>query len=271
MGLHAMEIQMVRGNAVDELTTFPELKFVAESLDVAVSTHTPYYIDLLGSEYMVNKSMEMINYAGYVGNQIGAAHVVTHCGPYGGNTPRESMEILVPRLRELRDNYIMNHAIPRIALETAGRKDVFGSLREIVEVCSRVHNIVPVLNWAHMHARGNRWFTQRENFKKVLDFVENHLGLKHFYTHFSGVAYYKSGQERHYTPIKRGDMKFEHLAEVVLENDYSITFISDSPLLEHDAMYMKVILERVEVRRQEKLARVRAAQQMKETRRVSIS
>lgn len=271
MGLHAMEIQMVRGKSVDELPSFSELKIVAESLDVMVSIHTPYYIDLLGTDYMVNKSMEMINYAGYVGDQIGARYIVTHVGPYGDYNSRDAIEVVVERLRSLRDNYWLNHAMPSIAIETAGPKEVFGSLREVAEVCARVHNVHPVINWAHLHARGNRWLSSRDNYRKVMGFLEDQLGLKHFYTHFSGVAYYDSGQERHYTPIKRGDMKFEHLAEVILENGYSITLISDSPLLEHDAMYMKVILERVEVKRQEKIAKAKAAQQMKETRRVSIS
>ncbi|MEK6851180.1 MAG: endonuclease IV, partial [Candidatus Thermoplasmatota archaeon] len=42
-----------------------------------------------------------------------------------------------------------------------------------------------------------------------------------------------------------GDLRFEPLAECLLDNDYDLTLISSSPLLEHDAMYMKVILERV--------------------------
>ena len=77
------------------------------------------------------------------------------------------------------------------------------------------------------------------------------------------------GNERHYSPIKKGELKFEYLAEVILEGNYDVSIISDSPLMEHDAMYMKLILERVESRRQERNARKEASEQIKKSRRAS--
>ena len=74
------------------------------------------------------------------------------------------------------------------------------------------------------------------------------------YGHFSGVEYEK-GSEKRYTPIKKGDLKFEPLAECLLDNDINFTMISGSPLLEHDAMYMKMILERVLTRKELKAKR----------------
>ncbi len=62
---------------------------------------------------------------------------------------------------------------------------------------------------------------------------------------------------------KKGEIKFEYLAEAILENDYNVIVISDSPLMEHDAMYMKLITERVEARRQERMARREAADKIK--------
>ena len=106
----------------------------------------------------------------------------------------------------------------------------------------------------------------RDSFKRVFDFFESSLGLKKFYTHFSGVEFDTEGNERHYSPIKKGEIKFEYLAEVILENDYNVITISDSPLMEHDAMYMKLIMERVEARRQERTARREASEKIKESR-----
>ena len=103
----------------------------------------------------------------------------------------------------------------------------------------------------------------------VFDFFENSLGLKKFYTHFSGVEFDTEGNERHYSPIKKGEIKFEYLAEVILENDYNVITSSDSPLLEDDAMYMKLIMERVEARRQERMARREASEKIKESRKAA--
>ena len=48
------------------------------------------------------------------------------------------------------------------------------------------------------------------------------------------------GNALHYTQIKKSDLKFEPFAEFLAEEGdwLDITIISDSPLLEHDAMYM---------------------------------
>jgi deoxyribonuclease-4 len=48
------------------------------------------------------------------------------------------------------------------------------------------------------------------------------------------------GNAIHYTQIKKSDLKFEPFAEYLAEEGdwLDITIISDSPLLEHDAMYM---------------------------------
>jgi deoxyribonuclease-4 len=48
------------------------------------------------------------------------------------------------------------------------------------------------------------------------------------------------GNALHYTQIKKSDLKFEPFAEYLAEEGdwLDITIISDSPLLEHDAMYM---------------------------------
>ncbi|MGB1797627.1 MAG: hypothetical protein ACPHJ5_06970, partial [Candidatus Thalassarchaeaceae archaeon] len=64
-------------------------------------------------------------------------------------------------------------------------------------------------------------------------------GGKTFYCHFAGVEH-RMGNAQHYTQIKKSDLKFEPFAEYLAEEGdwMDITIISDSPLLEHDAMYM---------------------------------
>jgi len=72
------------------------------------------------------------------------------------------------------------------------------------------------------------------------------------YLNFSGVEFYGPGESR-LTPIKRGLVRFDPLAELLAERDYDVSVISSSPLLEHDAMYMKLLYERALARRWTKL------------------
>ncbi len=84
LGLHCMEIQLVRGKYVDELEDFEELGEIAQSLDIHMAIHAPYYMDFLGIGYMRNKLKKFLEFAGEVGNQIGAGNVVIYIGSYHG-------------------------------------------------------------------------------------------------------------------------------------------------------------------------------------------
>ncbi len=55
-----MEIQLVRGKYVDELEDFEELGEIAQSLDIHMAIHAPYYMDFLGNGYMRNKSKKFL-------------------------------------------------------------------------------------------------------------------------------------------------------------------------------------------------------------------
>lgn len=269
LGLQSMEIQLVRGKAIKELEDFEELGEIAKSLNIHMAIHGPYYMDLLGKKEEVERGLELLDFAGEVGTKIGARKVITHIGMYRDLDSNEAIEKLIPILRKVRDSYFRKRYSTRLAIEVAGKRELFGSVREIIEICHRVKGIELVINWPHLHARGNRWLNDRESFRRVFKFVEDSLGKGEIYSHFSGVEFDKDGNERHYSPIKKGELKFEYLAEVILENEYDVNIISDSPLMEHDAMYMKLILERVESRRQERNARKEASEQIKKSRRAS--
>ena len=53
------------------------------------------------------------------------------------------------------------------------------------------------------------------------------------------------GNELRLTPIKKGDLKFDLLGDCLADSRPEATIISSSPLLEHDAMYMRIIYERM--------------------------
>jgi len=95
------------------------------------------------------------------------------------------------------------------------------------------------LNMAHIHARGHGRMKTSEDYAELFDQVRETYGGKTFYCHFAGVEH-RMGNAQHYTQIKKSDLKFEPFAEYLAEEGdwMDITIISDSPLLEHDAMYM---------------------------------
>jgi deoxyribonuclease-4 len=254
--LNAMEIQLVRGVG-QKIENAEEIASLAEELDIQLSVHTPYYMDLISSTEGIERSLENIKWAGILADQLGAEVVNTHVGLYGKKSKKESMEIVVKNVRYLRNWYKKQKLKPKIGLETSGKQKVFGSLDEILNVCKRVTGAVPVLNFAHLHAYEGGTLKKKENFQEIFEKTEKLLKTKTFYTHFSGVEH-DDGNKKRCTPIKKGDMRFDPLADCILDNDdYELTIISGSPLLEHDAMYMKVILDRVQQKREAKAKKLK--------------
>jgi len=151
----------------------------------------------------------------------------------------------------------MKHGTPsKIGVETSGRQELWGSLEEVLEVVNHVEGTVPVLNIAHIHARGHGRMRTSEDYGELFDQVRETIGTKEFYCHFSGVEH-RTGNAMHYTQIKKSDLNFEPLAEFIVEDGgwLDITLISDSPLLEHDAMYMMQNIEKSRHRQLERKAR----------------
>lgn len=220
-----------------------ELGAMARELDVKLSIHTPYYMDMVSDGELCWKSMDAIRWGGLIANELGADVVVTHIGLYDAVSERTAMNRVSQRIADLVKWY-RRHAIrAKIGLEVSGRTEIFGSVPEILSLCRRIRGTAPVINFAHIHAREFGGLKEPEDFVRVFERIGKvYSGA--FYVHFSGVEH-EGGNEKRYTPIKKGDLRFEPLAEALIEENYDLTVISSSPLLEHDAMYMKVILERV--------------------------
>ncbi len=260
--LNAIEVQLVRAVGQDR-ENLEEIGKLAEELDVSMSVHTPYYMDLLGDENCLTRSVENIQWSAVLADRMGANIVATHIGLYGEQGKRDALERATEQIRSLRDWMRKKGLTCHLGLETSGRKQVFGSLEEILYIVRRVEDIEPVLNFAHIHSLNYGSLKHKEDFQAVFDKVAAVTGEMTFYTHFSGVIH-EEGDKKRSAPIKKGDMSFEPLADCILDNnDMDVTIISSSPLMEHDAMYMKVILDRVQLKRSAKAAREARAKRRK--------
>jgi len=225
-----------------------QTKALARALDVDLTLHAPYYVDFFGSSDAREQSTRQIQWAGVLAHGLGGRLTVTHLGFYGGGPRADSVQELTQIVTDLAAwLQKFSHGSVRLAIEPSGHPDVFGSREEVLELCRRVKGTVPVLNVPHLAARERTTFDTPEALEPVVkEFVAATSGP--LYLHFSGVEFYGPGEFR-LTPIKRGQVRFDPLAELLAEREYDVTVISSSPLLEHDAMYMKLLYERALTRR----------------------
>lgn len=235
-----------------------ELGQMGKEMDVQLSMHTPYYMDLASNSELTARCMDNIRWAGIMTDQMEGNLVVTHLGLAPEKTKKQAKKNITENIASIMEWWEDNKIKPLLGFETSGRQEVFGSLDEVLEMCDQIKGTVPVINFAHAHARENGSLREPADFGALLDRVRDYVG-GNFYTHFSGVEH-EGGNERRITPIKKGDLKFEPLADYLAEENPNITIISSSPLLEHDAMYMKVIYERVLTKKVAKESKVRKAE-----------
>jgi deoxyribonuclease IV len=253
--LDAIQVQFVRGIRTTEEEAL-EVGRVAREANVEVHVHAPYYTNIAGDEPNKESAFDKIISAGALADAMGARTLAIHAGLYDDAGPQVTLEKIVEGLAEILDTFKEDGINVRLGLEVAGKQALFGSLDEVIEVCRRVPGVVPILDFAHIHARTNGGLQTPEDFARVFDQVRE-FNLEHYLIHFTGVLY-ENGSERHHIPIKKGDLRFEPLVETILDRDLNVTIVSHSPILEHDAMYMKIVLDRVKERRELRAQREKA-------------
>ena len=221
-----------------------EIGDIAKRLDVSVSLHTPYYMDLGMNNELTGSCIDSIRRAATIVNALDGEIVVTSLGLYTDKMSREDTDANIEEnVSAIMDWWKENKIHPKLGIEITGHQSVYGSLEQILDLCDAVDGIVPVINFPHHHSRTNGSLMEPEDFIEVLEQVEPYC-KKGIHAAFAGVEY-SDGNERRLTPIKKGDLKFEPLAEALCTVNPEATVISSSPLLEHDAMYMRIINERV--------------------------
>src|SRR2546426_4154718 len=224
-----------------------ELGPIARELAIDLTLHAPYYMDFADVDGLAAKSMDSAVWGGLLADALQARLVVMHLGRYGDLDRTLALERVKDNLAAVRERYKAARLSPALGVEASGLQEVVGGLAELLWLAKQVKGVVPVLNFAHVHAREGGILRRPEDFAAVFDKAEK--GSEgHYHSHFSGVEH-EGGNEIRCTPIKKGDLRFEPLAECLLDKPYDVTLISSSPLLEHDAMYMRVILDRVVAKR----------------------
>ena len=273
LGLETMEVQTVRMVAPQHFEQYWQAGVLANKTDFEMNIHGPYYSELLGDKIERGRSLAKIEATLQAARTVNARHITLHTGHYGefsrGHAANEQVANvfsgLVGRVAEIWHDdedefpvfpWIKDGTPSKIGVETSGRQELWGSLEEVLEVVNHVEGTVPVLNIAHIHARGHGRMRTSEDYGELFDMVRESIGTKAFYCHFSGVEH-RTGNAMHYTQIKKSDLNFEPLAEFIVEDGgwLDITLISDSPLLEHDAMYMMQNIEKSRHKQLERKAR----------------
>ncbi|MEM3578698.1 MAG: TIM barrel protein [Candidatus Bathyarchaeia archaeon] len=250
-GLDAFEYQAVRWGAKPQIRKEDAEKFglKAKENDVLLSLHASYFINFCGDNETIEASKARLVACATAARWMQAQMVVFHPGFYGKKTPKEvladcfeALKDVVEKLKSLGVNDV------KLGPETMGKLSQLGSLDEILSLCENVEQTQPVIDWAHLHARGKGLFKTVEDFRKVVETIEKRLGtdaVKNMHCHFTKVEFTEKGEKRHHTmdEVEYGP-DFTLLAKVIAEFKLNPVIISESPVLDVDAVKMRDILKK---------------------------
>lgn len=240
LGLEAMELEFVKGVSLNERVA-KEIKQTSEELNISLSAHAPYYINLCSKdEEKAKTSKRNIYLAAKATFNCGGNIVVFHPGYYQKLRKEEAYEIAKKRLIEIKELLNSEGIKVKLGAETVGKKSAFGNLEENLKLANDV-GINVVVDFAHLHARGDYTIKSENDYRKILEIVEREHedSLKPLHVHFSEIEYNEKGEIKHLPLYTNNEPPFKELIKVLYESGIETTIICESPKLELDALEMK--------------------------------
>lgn len=249
-GLDAFEYEAVRWGKKPQIGMEEARRLGVESKqqNVWLSLHGSYFLNFCGTKSIVEDSKQRLLACATAAEWMGAHTVVFHPGVYGKRPPEVALKMCSDALREvvqkMRELGIVN---AKLGPETMGRTYQLGSLDEALSICETVEQTQLVVDWSHLHARGLGRLRTVEDYKDVVERIENRLGsesIKNLHCHFSKIEYSDKGERRHHAleEVRYGP-DFRLFAKTIIEFKMSPIVISESPIIDVDAIRMRDILK----------------------------
>ncbi len=217
LGIRACEIPFTYQVFIKKQEHMKEIKKAAEKYNIILSVHAQYWVNLNSKEKAkVEASKKRILDCCEVGEKIGAKRVVFHPGFYAGMDKETTYQNIKKQILKIQEALKKNNWKIKLAPETTGKVNVFGSIEEIVRLIKET-NCSFCIDFAHILAREKK--VDYDKIKKLFD------NEKVWHCHFSGIEYGEKGERRHKkTPKKEWEKLLENLPK-----NKKIIIINESP------------------------------------------
>ncbi len=245
LGLDAFEMEFVHGCRMKEETA-GQAGEIARKHSISLSCHGSYYLNLLSPEpEKLERTKQELLTTGAILTAAGGGRIAFHSGFYLGMPKEEAFKKMRAVFQELTQEFKDRKYTAILAPELTGKPTQFGSLDELWQLVEEIgyDKLRPTIDWSHYHARDNGFVKGKEEYVKALGLVEKKGGkkaLKSLHCHFQSVKFSIKGELSH-LPLSADTPPFRPLAEALKEFECDGTIISESPLIEADALEMKSI------------------------------
>lgn len=236
LGLEAAEVEFTYGVRMknEQAKKIGEL---AKKLDVKLSAHAPYYINLLSddkkkleaSKKRILESCERCHY-------LGAKNVVFHAAYYGNHEKEKAFEIVKKQIQEMQKTIKKNKWQVALAPETTGKISQFGDIDELLKLRKETGCFL-CIDFAHLKAR----YAGKADYPEIFERLKKEK-LTDLHCHFSGIEWTEKGERRH---IPTSDKNWLEILPLFKKFNFSGVIINESPMPWQDSLRGKKIFGKI--------------------------
>lgn len=239
--LDGMELEFVHGVRMSPPNR-ELVKKVSKEKNMVLTAHGPYYINLNSKEEeKIAASITRVLDTARIGKELGAYSVTYHAAFYMGMKPEDVYKQVEKAMVEICKTLDEEGNDIWVRPETTGKATQWGNLEEIVKLSKDFKQVLPCVDFSHLHARTNGLYNTYDEFCKIFETIGSELGayaLENFHAHIAGIEYGPKGEKKHLM-LKESDMNYTDLLKAFKKFDVKGVVVCESPIMEQDAVLLK--------------------------------
>lgn len=241
MSLDGIELEFVHGVRISE-DSQEIVKRAVKEKNMLVTAHGSYYINLNSKEEeKVEASVRRILDTALMADKLGGYSITYHAAFYMGNDKDVVFERVKKQTERIIEVVEKENLKVWIRPETTGKVTQWGDLEEIVRLSKEFKQVLPCVDFSHLHARTGGGMNTYDDFCRILETIGTELGqfaLDNFHGHLAGIAYSAKGEKNHLN-LEESDMNYKDLMRAMRKFEVKGALVCESPNIEEDCKLLK--------------------------------
>ena len=238
LGLDGMEVEFVHGVRMSEQTR----ELLNSQKDLLFTAHGPFYINLNSKEEeKIEASVQRIIETAQAASDFGGYSITYHAAFYMGKDKETVYNQVKIQTQKIINVLEQNNIKLWIRPETTGKATQWGDYEEIIRLSKEFEQVLPCVDFSHIHARTGGEYNTYDEFCKILERIGKELGdfaLNNFHAHLAGIEYSAKGEKRHLV-LQESDMNYKDLLRALKSFNVKGALVCESPNIEIDAKILK--------------------------------
>ena len=239
--LDGMELEFVHGVRMSPANQ-KLVKEISQSKNMVLTAHGPYYINLNSKEEeKIEASIKRVLDTARMGKDLGAFSVTYHAAFYMGMSKEDVYKKVESSMEEICKTLDSEDIDIWVRPETTGKPTQWGDLEEIVKLSKDFKQVLPCVDFSHLHARTNGLYNTYDDFCNIFETIGKEIGdyaLENFHAHIAGIEYSPKGEKKHLM-LKESDMNYQDLMKAFKKFNVKGVVVCESPIMEEDAVLLK--------------------------------